>query len=64
MALLEKRKISDLSGDDENVLLNALTTFQATLDEDDEDLPPELLPALEIFRTKLGRVRIGYVLLP
>ncbi|TFY78799.1 hypothetical protein EWM64_g5215 [Hericium alpestre] len=63
MVLQKRRKISDLIDDDENVLLNALTTFQATLDEDEEDLPPELLPALEKFRTKLGKVPVGHVLL-
>ncbi|KAG5649350.1 hypothetical protein H0H81_004398, partial [Sphagnurus paluster] len=49
----KKRKLSDLGAEDTNLLLSALATFQDTLDEDDEDLPAELIPALEKLRGKL-----------
>jgi hypothetical protein len=46
------------------VLLAALETSQSTLDEDDEDLPPELIPALDTkLRAKLGVVQVC-VLIP
>ena len=53
----KKRKLSGLSGltsrEDTTVLLTAMATFQSTLDEDDEDLPPELVPPLIIY-VKIG----------
>ena len=49
----KKRKISDLTIEDTSRLLLALAAFQDNLDETDEDLPPELLPALEKLTTKL-----------
>ena len=39
--------------EDTSRLLLALVAFQENLDETDEDLPPELLPALEKLATKL-----------
>ena len=54
----KKRKLSGLTQEDTTVLLTALATFQSTLDEDDEDLPPELVPALDKLRAKLGVVQV------
>lgn len=53
----KKRKLSGLT-QDTTVLLTALATFQSMLDEDDEDLPPELVPALDKLRAKLGVVQV------
>ncbi|KAF8347289.1 hypothetical protein F5887DRAFT_1281371 [Amanita rubescens] len=57
MAAPKKRKLSGLTQEDTTVLLTALETFQSTLDENDEDLPPELVPALDKLRAKLGVVQ-------
>lgn len=53
----KKRKGSGLTVEDTTVLLTALATLQSTLDEDDEDLPPELIPSLDMLRAKLGVVQ-------
>ena len=53
----KKRKLSGLT-QDTTVLPTALATFQSTLDEDDEDLPPELVPALDKLCEKFGLVQV------
>ncbi|KAI9463146.1 hypothetical protein HD554DRAFT_2125002 [Boletus coccyginus] len=49
----KKRKISDFTTDDTSRLLLALVAFQENLDETDEDLPQELIPALKKPAAKL-----------
>ncbi|KAH7881967.1 hypothetical protein F5I97DRAFT_1932140 [Phlebopus sp. FC_14] len=49
----KKRKISDLTIEDMSRLLLALVAFQENLDETDEELPPELLPALRKLSERL-----------
>ncbi|KAF8334622.1 uncharacterized protein EI90DRAFT_2993534 [Cantharellus anzutake] len=53
----KKRKISDLTANDVNALSLTLNEFQMALVEDDEDLPPGLITALEQFREKLQVVK-------
>jgi hypothetical protein len=49
----KKRKVSDLTVDDANVLLRTLAEFQEQLDEEDEDIPSGLISGLEQLRKKL-----------
>jgi hypothetical protein len=49
----KKRKVSDLSVDDANVLLRTVAEFQEQLDEEDEELPTGLISGLEQLRKKL-----------
>lgn len=55
----KKRKISDLTTDDTSRLLLALVVFQENLDETDEDLPQELIPALKKLAGKLQVVPVS-----
>jgi len=53
----KKRKISDLVAGYADSLLLALTAFQDFLDEDDDELPPGLIKALDELRAKLEVVK-------
>ena len=53
MSLAKKRKLSDLTAQDTNTLLSALAIFESTLDENDEELPSELIYSLEKLRAVL-----------
>ncbi|KAF9519974.1 hypothetical protein BS47DRAFT_1481601 [Hydnum rufescens UP504] len=49
----EKRKISDLTVGDANAMLLSLNAFQEQLDEEDIDLPADLIKGLATLRRKL-----------
>jgi hypothetical protein len=55
--MAKKRKLSDLMAQDTNSLLSALAIVESTLDENDEELPSELISSLEELRAKLEVVK-------
>jgi hypothetical protein len=57
MSPAKKRKLSDLTAQDRNSLLSALAIVESTLDENDEELPFELISSLEKLRAKLEVVQ-------
>jgi hypothetical protein len=54
----KKRKVSDLTVDDANVLLCTLAVFHDQVDEEDEDLPTGLINGLQQLRKKLDSLRL------
>jgi hypothetical protein len=56
--MAKKRKLSDLTAQDTNSLLSALAIVESTLDENDEELPSELMSSLEKLRAKLEVVQV------
>ena len=65
MSLAKKRKLSDLTAQDTNSLLSALAIFESTLDENDEELPSELISSLEKIRAVLdSEARVVHACIP
>ena len=65
MSLAKKRKPSDLTAQDTNSLLSALAIFESTLDENDEELPSELIYSLEKLRAILdSEARVVHACIP
>ena len=51
--LTKKRKLSDLNSADAGIIITAMEVFLSLVDEIDDDVPPELIPALEKLRAKM-----------
>ena len=50
--------MSDLTADSASAILNALSHLQDILDDEDDDLPIGLVPALNELRVKLQTVKV------
>jgi hypothetical protein len=49
----KKRKLSDLNPADAGIIITAMEVFLSLIDINDNDVPPELIPALEKLRAKM-----------
>ena len=57
--LTKKRKLSDLNPADAGIIITAMEVFLSLIDENDDDVPPELIPALEKLRAKMEVIPVS-----
>lgn len=65
--LTKKRKLSDLNPADAGNIITAMEVFLSLIDKNDDDVPPELIPALEKLRAKMEVIPVrmtSFLILP